>query len=61
MELTGTLVTIDAMGTQTVIAETILAKGGDDLLALKANRPATHDDVARFFADPPATMIAESC
>jgi len=57
LELKGAIVTIDAMGTQTAIAETIIKRGGDYLLALKANRPAIHDDVARFFADPPADMI----
>ena len=57
LELTGALVTIDAIGTQTAIAEAIVKRGGDYLLALKANRPATRDDVARFFADPPADMI----
>ncbi|MGE7417393.1 hypothetical protein [Methylobacterium tarhaniae] len=35
-------VTIDALGTQAAIAETIVARGGDSLLALKANRPAIH-------------------
>ncbi|HJQ18138.1 MAG TPA: ISAs1 family transposase, partial [Allosphingosinicella sp.] len=58
LELRGALVTIDAMGTQSAIAEAIVAKGGDYLLALKANRPATHDDVVRFFADPPADMVS---
>src|SRR5690606_39188991 len=57
LELTGALVTIDAIGTQSAIAETIVRRGGDYLLALKGNRRATHDDVARFFADPPAEMI----
>lgn len=57
LELTGALVTIDAIGTQSAIAEMIVRRGGDYLLALKGNRPATHDDVARFFADPPAEMI----
>jgi predicted transposase YbfD/YdcC len=57
LELTGAIVTIDAMGTQTAIAETIVRRGGDYLLALKANRPATHDDVVRFFQAPPADMI----
>lgn len=59
LELSGALVTIDAIGTQTKIAETIVAKGGDYLLALKANRPATHGDVARFFAEPPKAMLEE--
>jgi len=61
LELTGALVTIDAMGTQTAIAETIRAKGGDYLLALKANRPVIHGDVERFFDDPPPDMIAGTC
>ena len=53
LELKGALVTIDAMGTQNAIAETIVRRGGDYLLALKANRPATHADIVRFFDDPP--------
>jgi hypothetical protein len=32
---------------------TILRRGGDYLLALKENRPATFEDVEAFFADPP--------
>lgn len=59
LELRGALVTIDAMGTQTAIAETIVARGGDYLLALKANRPASHDDVVRVFADP-GDLIVDS-
>ena len=56
LELTGALVTIDAMGTQAAIAETIVKRGGDYLLALKANWPATCAEVERFFADPTETM-----
>ena len=52
LELTGALVTIDAMGTQAAIAETIVRRGGDYLLALKGNWPATFAEVERFFADP---------
>ena len=55
----GALVTIDAIGTQVAIAETIVALGGDDLLAPKANRHATHMDVVDFFADPPPGMVEE--
>jgi predicted transposase YbfD/YdcC len=58
LELAGALVTIDAIGTQGAIAETILARGGGDLLALKANRPATLADVEAFFRDPPPGAIA---
>jgi predicted transposase YbfD/YdcC len=57
LELTGALVTIDAMGAHTEIAETIVERGGDYLLALKANRPATFAEVERFFADPPAELL----
>ena len=39
LALKGALVTIDAMGTQADIEKKIVARGGDDLLALKANRP----------------------
>jgi predicted transposase YbfD/YdcC len=53
----GALVTIDAISTQTGIAETILKRGGDYLLALKANRPATFKDVEAFFGDPPPGSI----
>lgn len=60
LELTGALVIIDAIGTQTAIAQTIRAKGADYLLALKGNRPAIFADVERFFADPPAEMIADT-
>ena len=54
LQLTGALVTIDAMGTQTDIAGRIVAGGGDYLLALKANRPSS--PVVDFFANPPAEM-----
>ena len=49
LELTGALVTIDAMGCQHDIASAILAKGGDYLLALKGNQKSLHNEVALFF------------
>lgn len=54
LQLTGALVTIDAMGTQADIAATIVRRGGDYLLALKENWPALHRDVRLFFNDPKA-------
>src|SRR5215208_59560 len=60
LALKGALVTIDAIGTQNEIARTILTRGGNYLLALKANRPATFKDVEAFFADPPPNGI-ETC
>jgi len=53
----GALVTIDAIGTQDAIAALILTRGGDYLLALKGNRPATFKDVEAFFAEPPPDAI----
>jgi hypothetical protein len=53
LELTGALVTIDAMGTQKEIARTIIDGGGDYVLALKENWPATYAEVEKVFADPP--------
>jgi predicted transposase YbfD/YdcC len=52
LALTGALVTIDAMGTQIDIAKTIVERGGDYLLSLKANWPALLAEVEAFFADP---------
>jgi len=60
LALAGALVTIDAIGAQAGIAATILRRGGDYVLALKANRPATFADVETFFADPPPGAV-ETC
>ena len=57
LELTGALVTIDAMGTQAAIAQAIIDKGADYCLALKGNHPLLHADVERFFADPTSEGI----
>jgi predicted transposase YbfD/YdcC len=52
LELHGALVTIDAMGTQREVAQTILDGGGDYVLALKANWPATLKAVQALFDTP---------
>jgi predicted transposase YbfD/YdcC len=57
LQLTGALITIDAMGTQTKIAETILGKGADYLLPLKDNWPALAADVRLFFEDPGSAVL----
>jgi predicted transposase YbfD/YdcC len=49
LQLTGALVTIDAIGCQTRIAAAILAKGADYLLALKDNWPSLAEEVRLFF------------
>jgi hypothetical protein len=45
------------MGTQTDIAECIVAGGGDYLLSLKANWPVLLKDIEDFFADPQAEGV----
>jgi predicted transposase YbfD/YdcC len=45
LDLKGALVTIDAIGCQKAIAQQIVAKGGDYLLAVKANQEHLLDDI----------------
>lgn len=49
LELTGALVSIDAMGCQREIARAIRGRGADYLLALKGNWPTLSDEVRLFF------------
>jgi predicted transposase YbfD/YdcC len=56
LALDGVLVTGDAMHAQAATAEVILARGGDYLFQLKANRPAMLREVAAFFAEPPGPL-----
>ena len=49
LELRGCLVTIDAAGTQTKIAATILDRQADYLLALKKNQKGLAEDVQTLF------------
>ena len=49
LELSGALVTIDAMGCQTEIARTIVDAGADYVLAVKQNQPTLHDGIIEFF------------
>ena len=58
LELAGALVTIDAMGCQTDIAEKIRDKQADYLLALKDNWPALAGEVRLYFDTAPAGALA---
>lgn len=49
LELDGTLVAIDAVGTQKEIAEQIEPRGGEYVLALKSNHPQLYGEVKSFF------------
>ena len=49
LDISGCIVTIDAMGTQKKIARTIIEKDCDYVLALKENHKTLHDEVVLFF------------
>ena len=57
LELAGALVTIDAIGCQSKIAQAILAKRADYLLAVKANWPSLQAEIERYFTDAPAGAL----
>jgi len=50
LDLSGCLVTIDAMGCQKQIAQQIIDQSGDYLLAVKDNQPTLHAKIAEMFA-----------
>ena len=50
LALSGCIVTIDAMGTQTQIARQIVDEDGDDVLALKGNQGRLSKEVQETFA-----------
>lgn len=49
LDLSGCIVTIDAMGTQKEIAKAIVDQGGDYVLCLKGNQGNLHEDVQQLF------------
>ena len=55
LDLSGCIVTIDAMGGQTEIARTIQARGADYVLALKGNQPTLLADVQTLVAEGAAS------
>jgi predicted transposase YbfD/YdcC len=52
LDLKGTTVSLDAMGTQKKIAQEIHFAGADYVLALKANHETLHSEVIALFEDP---------
>lgn len=51
LDIAGALVTIDAMGCQTKIADQVRESGADYLLAVKENRPTLYADIHQFVTD----------
>jgi predicted transposase YbfD/YdcC len=60
LDLHEKIVTIDAMGCQKAIAETIVAGGGDYILAVKDNQPTLHAELQDAFAQAPAPKLRSS-
>ncbi len=60
LALQNSIVTLDAMGCQTAIAEKILARGGDYLLTLKGNHKLAHAAVVEHF-DQRCFRVGASC
>jgi len=57
LALKGCIVTIDAMGCQRAIAQTIVEQGADYVLALKGNQPTLEQAVERFFVTGPEAEV----
>ncbi|MFV0342367.1 MAG: ISAs1 family transposase [Anaerocolumna sp.] len=51
LEIKGCIVTIDAMGTQTKIAETIVGCEADYILQVKENQPQLYEDISLYFRE----------
>jgi predicted transposase YbfD/YdcC len=51
LDVSGCLVTIDAMGCQAEIAEKIVGGKADYVLAVKGNQPTLHEGIVAFFLD----------
>lgn len=49
LDLTGCIVTIDAIGCQREIAQQIINQGGDYLLSVKENQKQLYEDIKLFF------------
>jgi len=68
VDIQGTIITIDAMGTQKAIAEQIIDGGADYVLALKGNQETLHQAVIDYvdqhldndFADVPARRYQQT-
>jgi predicted transposase YbfD/YdcC len=59
LDVTGAVVTIDAMGCQKEIAKTITEQGADYVLALKDNHPTLSEEVTLFLNEARATGFAD--
>src|SRR5215467_11269107 len=59
LDLEGALVSIDAMGCNANIAQSILDAKADYLLAVKDNQPTLHADIKSYFETAPSNEIEQ--
>lgn len=59
LDIEGSIITIDAMGCQKEIAEKIIAKNADYILALKGNQGSLRDEVENAFKQCPVSSISK--
>lgn len=59
LDMEGAIVTIDAMGCQTDIAQTILKQQADYVLAVKDNQPTLYQDIVESFEDVPVDVCLD--
>jgi predicted transposase YbfD/YdcC len=59
LDIEGCVITIDAMGCQTDIAELIIDQGADYVLAVKGNQATLQADITTAFADPAQHATAD--
>jgi hypothetical protein len=52
LDLQGAIVTIDAMGCQKKITQTIIDAKADYVIQVKDNQKGLHEDIALFFQEP---------
>lgn len=60
LEIKGCIVTIDAMGCQTAIAQTIVDQGADYVLALKGNQGNLSEEVKRVFEQTKTPLLEQT-
>lgn len=61
IDIKGSTVTIDAMGTQKSIAEKIKTNGGEYVLALKGNQGNLHEDIKLLFDSADKDILTKRC
>jgi predicted transposase YbfD/YdcC len=60
VDIKGTIITIDAMGTQKAIAEQIIDSGADYVLALKGNQETLHQAVIEYLDEQLTNDFADA-